>query len=56
MENSPLENPNLRPEINTESENFDAKGNPRTKREMPDGTLVLLSDEEYKEELENQRN
>lgn len=56
MENNPIENLNIRPEIDSDTENFDAKGTPRSRREMPDGTVAFLSDEEYTEELENQRN
>jgi hypothetical protein len=58
MENmeKPQENPNVRPEINSESENFDANGNTRSNRAMPDGTVSFLSEQEYTNEIENQRN
>jgi|GEM_PF-3325122 len=53
MEN--FENPNVRPEVTPESENFDAKGNVRSQRQMLDGTIAFLSDEEYTNEMESQR-
>ena len=34
------------------SEKFDAKGNLRTMHQFLDGRMALLSEEEYKEELE----
>ncbi|HTH93178.1 MAG TPA: hypothetical protein VL576_01710 [Candidatus Paceibacterota bacterium] len=53
---TPQENPNIRPEMNSDSENFDAHGSPRKHRELPGGTVAFLSDEEYAEEMQNQNN
>lgn len=56
MQNTGEENVNVRPEIHSESGDFDANGKPRSNREMPDGTLAFLSEEEYTKEIEDQRN
>jgi len=52
MEN--LEN-NMREVVTPDSEKFDEKGNVRTQRQMLDGTIAFLSDEEYTQEIESQR-
>jgi hypothetical protein len=44
MERSPMGSDN--------TEKFDAKGNPRSLQEMPDGTTAMMSQEEYNEEIE----
>lgn len=40
----------------THPEDFDANGNPRSQRVFEDdGSVVMLSDEEYQDELERRR-
>ena len=47
--------PNNPKEVPTShSEDFDAKGNPRMRRTMSDGTISFLSEAEYLEELKTQ--
>ncbi|MBP6857946.1 MAG: hypothetical protein KBC11_02005 [Candidatus Pacebacteria bacterium] len=55
-----LEQPNQKPEgsaVEIEgSEHFDAKGNPRTMRTIPEtGVSALMSQEEYEEALEGSK-
>lgn len=46
------ETPEEKPIGGEDSEKFDAEGNPRTQRELPDGTIIFVSQKEYEEALD----